>query len=272
MDYDDIDGYIKKIGEVCVLKGFSDETLKAYSFQIRKYLRFVHNNSFSLNVESVRYYLLSLDLSVNSTRLSYASLRFFYKEVLGRPFSLDEVPIKKKPKKLPRVLSKDQIMLMIDSTSNIKHKLIIMMLYSTGIRLNELIHLKRKHIDFDKNIINVINGKGRKDRITLLSSSIKISLLKYYSAYRFRTDYVFEGRKGKYSKKSVQKVLEESSKILKFKVNPHMLRHSFATHLLESGTDIRYIQRLLGHSDLKTTMIYTKVSLNEISRIKSPLD
>jgi len=272
MDYNSIDNYLRQLNDICILKGFSKDTIISYSFQIRKYLSFVDKNSFNLDIESVKYYLLSLDLSVNSMRLSYASLRFFYKEVLHKPFSLEQVPIKKKPKKLPRLLSKDQILLMINNTNNLKHKLIIKLLYSSGLRLNELINLKRKHIDFDKNIINVINGKGKKDRITLLSNSIKLDLLNYYSNHQFKTDYVFEGRKGKYSKKSVQKVLENSSKFLDLKVNPHMLRHSFATHLLEAGTDIRYIQQLLGHSDLKTTMIYTKVSLNELSKLKSPLD
>jgi integrase/recombinase XerD len=264
--------YIGKVEDICILKGLSKETIKAYSFQIRKYLNFTQKSSLNLNVDGVKHYLLSLDLSVSSSRLAYAALRFFYKEVINSPFSLEDVPIKKKPKKLPRLLSKSQIMAMIQNTDNIKHKLIIKLLYSSGIRLNELIHLKRKHIDFDKNIINVINGKGGKDRMTLLSGSIRIDLLKYYSIYCFKTDYVFEGRYGMYSKKSVQKVLDNSAKSIGLKVSPHMLRHSFATHLLEAGTDIRYIQQLLGHSDLKTTMIYTNVSISELSKIKSPLD
>ena len=146
------------------------------------------------------------------------------------------------------------------------------MLYSSGLRLSELLNLKRKDLDFDRNIIYVKLGKGNKDRITLMSESLKIDLLRYYSKYEFKTEYVLEGRNGKYTKKSVQKVLENYGKNAGIKLTPHMLRHSFATHLFEAGTDIRYIQKLLGHSDLKTTEIYTKVSNKDLSKIKSPLD
>ena len=120
--------------------------------------------------------------------------------------------------------------------------------------------------------MHVKKGKGKKDRITIISDSLKLDLLKYYSKSTFNTDYIFEGRNGKYTNKSVQKVLKNLSEKTGIRVHPHMLRHSFATHLLDNGVDIRYIQKLLGHSDLKTTEIYTHVSNKDISRIKSPLD
>ena len=161
---------------------------------------------------------------------------------------------------------------MIESTANIKHKLIIKLLYSTGLRLSELLNLKRKDIDFDRNIINIKSGKGKKDRITLISQDLRLDLLKYYSNYKFNTEYILEGRKGKYTKKSVQKVLDNLGKKIKIKVTPHMLRHSFATHLLEQGTDIRIIQKLLGHSNLNTTEIYTHVSNHNLLNIRNPLD
>lgn len=145
-------------------------------------------------------------------------------------------------------------------------------MYSSGLRLQELVNLKREDIDFDRSLINVKKGKGKKDRITLLSDSIKNDLLKYYSKYEFKTKYLFEGRNGKYSKKSVQEILNKLGKKVGIKITPHMLRHSFATHLLENGTDIRYIQKLLGHSDLRTTEIYTHVANSDIKNIKSPLD
>jgi len=137
--------------------------------------------------------------------------------------------------------------------------------------LQELINLKRTDIDFDKNLLYVRKGKGRKDRVTIISESLKLDLLKYYS-HIFSTEYVFEGRKGKYSKKSVQLILKKAGNKIKMNITPHMLRHSFATHLLEDGIDIRYIQKLLGHADLKTTEIYTQVSNRDISKIKNPLD
>ena len=264
--------FLSELRNVCVLKGFSSQTIKAYSFCVSRFLDFIVKSSLNLDVLGVKSYLLSLDLSLNSCRLHYVAVSFFFREVLLRPFSLEEVPIKKKPKGLPKVLSKEQIMLLIDSTDNVKHKLLVKMLYSSGLRLQELIDLRRDCIDFDRNIIRVIRGKGNKDRITLFSESIKLDLLKYYSKYDFKTKYVFEGRSGKYTKKAVQKVLDGLGRKIGVGVHPHMLRHSFATHLLESGVDIRFIQKLLGHRDVSTTEIYTKVSSRDLWKIKSPLD
>lgn len=276
MDYTDKQkGYLNELRDLCVLKGFSQRTIDCYVFHASHFLGFVSKTGLNLDKEAVRLYLLTLNLSVNSVRLKYAVLRFFFSEVLKRPFSLEEVPVKKREKQLPRLLSREQVMKLIDSTENLKHRLIIKMLYSSGLRLDELINLRRKDIDFDRNLINVRKGKGKKDRITLLSEQLKLDLLKYYSNYSFGTDYVFEGRKGRYSGKSVQLVLEDAGKragISGVKVHPHMLRHSFATHLLDSGVDITYIQKLLGHNDLKTTQIYTRVSNRDLLRIKSPLD
>ena len=264
--------YLSELRDVCVLKGFSGQTIKAYSFCVSCFLDFIVKSSLNLDVLGVKSYLLSLDLSLNSCRLHYAAVSFFFREVLRRPFSLEEVPIKKKPKFLPKVLSKEEIFALIGATNNVKHKLLVKMLYSSGLRLQELVDLRRDCIDFDRNIIRVVRGKGNKDRITLLADNIKLDLLKYYSKYDFKTRYVFEGRSGKYTKKSVQKVLDELGKKINIGVHPHMLRHSFATHLLESGVDIRFIQKLLGHADISTTEVYTKVSSREISKIKSPLD
>lgn len=264
--------YLEEIEDICVLKGFSKETIKAYKYQVKRFLEFIEKSSLNLTNESVKCYLLSLNLSINSSRLAFASIRFFFTEVLKKPFTTEEVPIKKKQKDIPKVIAKELIIKMIGLTENIKHKLIIKLLYSSGIRLSELLGLKRKDIDFDRNIINIRGGKGAKDRITLLSESLKNDLLRYYSKMQFKTEYVLEGHNGLYSKKSVQKILETAGKKVGIKVHPHMLRHSFATHLLEAGTDIRYIQKLLGHSDMKTTEIYTTVSNRELSKIKSPLD
>jgi integrase/recombinase XerD len=264
--------YLEKLKNRCVLRGYSHQTIRSYIYNVKKFLSFIEKSRLNLSKESVISYLLSQDVSANSSRLQHASISFFFREVLGRGFSLNEVPIKKKEKCLPRVISKEKIKEMIDSTENLKHRLIIKLLYSSGLRLQELINLKRKDIDFERGLINVRLGKGKKDRVTLISENLKMDLLKYYSNYNFQTDYVFEGRKSKYTKKSVQKVLDNAGKKAGVKVTPHMLRHSFATHLLESGTDIRHIQKLLGHSDVSTTQIYTHVSNNDLRNITSPLD
>ncbi|MFH1802070.1 MAG: site-specific tyrosine recombinase/integron integrase [archaeon] len=264
--------YLTELKNLCILKGFSKQTIKSYTYNISRFLDFLERSRLNLNNEDVKSYLLAQDLSVNSMRLQYASLKFFFKEILKEPFTTEEIPIKKKEKTLPKVISAEKIKEMINSTDNLKHQLVLKLLYSSGLRLQELINLKRSDMDFDRNIIHVRKGKGKKDRITLMSESLKLDLLKYYSKNTFKTDYIFEGRKGKYTKKSVQKVLHQLGNKIGIKVTPHMLRHSFATHLLEQGTDIRHIQKLLGHSDLSTTEIYTKVSNRDLSRIKSPLD
>jgi integrase/recombinase XerD len=264
--------YLEKLKDRCVLRGYSRQTIKAYSYNVGRFLDFIDKSRLNLSQESVRSYLLSQDTAVNTSRLRHASISFFFREILNREFSLDEVPIKKKEKTLPRVVSKEKIKEMIDSTENLKHRLIIKLLYSSGLRLQELVNLKRRDIDFERGLINVRLGKGGKDRMTLISENLKMDLLKYYSIYSFQTGYVFEGRLGKYTKKSVQKVLDNAGTKAGIKVTPHMLRHSFATHLLEAGTDIRHIQKLLGHSDLSTTQIYTHVSNNDLKNITSPLD
>lgn len=272
VDKNQIERYNKKIIDICKLKGFSKETNKIYKFYINKYLNFVYTNSFKININSVKYYLISLNISNNSARIIHAAIKFFFKTILKINFENYDIPIRKKEKKLPKIISKEKIIQIIDSITNIKHKLIIKILYSSGIRLNEIINLKRKHIDFDRNLINIINGKGGKDRITLLSQSIKIDLLKYYSNTNFKTEYIFEGRKGKYNKKTIQNICKQIGQKYKVQLHPHMLRHCFATHLLDNGIDIKYIKDLLGHDNIETTLIYLKTTNKNISNIKSPLD
>ncbi|NCN52166.1 tyrosine-type recombinase/integrase [archaeon] len=263
---------LQKLKERGVLRGFSKETIKSYTYHVGRFLDFISKSRLNMSNDSIKRYLLIQNIGINTSRLQYASISFFFREILQKPFSFEQVPIKKKEKQLPKVISKEKVKQMIDLTENLKHKLIIKILYSSGLRLQELINLKRKEIDFERGILNVNKGKGKKDRITLISENLKLDLLKYYSNNIFKTEYVFEGRNGKYTKKSVQKVLENVGKKMEIKVTPHMLRHSFATHLLEQGTDIGHIQKLLGHSDLKTTEIYTHVSTRDLSKIKSPLD
>ncbi|MBU2612513.1 MAG: tyrosine-type recombinase/integrase [Nanoarchaeota archaeon] len=264
--------FLEKLIERCKLRGFSTQTIKSYKFHISSFLDFLDKSRLNLNQDGVKSYLLSQNKARNTIRLSHMAIRFFFLEVLGKPLTLEEIPLMKKENKLPKVISKEKIKIMIDSCENLKHKLIIKFLYSSGLRLSELLNLKRSDIDFDNNLILVRQGKGAKDRMTLLSPNLKDNLLKYYSSYKFKTSYIFEGRNGRYSKKSVQKILERLGNKIGLKIHPHMLRHSFATHLLENGTDLRYIQKLLGHSSSTTTEIYTHVANHQLKNIKSPLD
>lgn len=269
MDYT---SYLDKMKERCKLRGYSKQTERVYVFWCSKFFEFIEKSGFNTDLKGVKSYLLCCDKAVNTSRLKHAALRFLFCDVLNRPFSLDEIPLKKKEKKLPSLLSKKEIIKMVEGVENLKHKIIIKLLYSCGFRLSELLNLKRKDIDFDNNLVYVRKGKGKKDRVTIIADSLKLDLLKYYSNFEFKTQYILEGRKGKYSKKSVQKVLEKAGRVIGKKVHPHMLRHSFATHLLESGVDIMYIRDLLGHSDISTTLIYTKVSKRDLCKIKNPLD
>jgi len=264
--------YIKELEKRCKLKGYSRQTIKSYSFYMNKFLEFLDKSGCSMNHEGVKCYLLSLDCAASTSRLAHASIQFFFREVIRKPFTLDEIPLRKKDKQLPKVISKKNINLLLTNTKNLKHKLALKFLYSSGLRLQELIHLKREHIDIEQGLILVKQGKGKKDRYTLLAKNLKEDLLKYYSTMIFSTKYVFEGRNGKYTKKSVQMICKKAGEIVNLHLSPHMLRHSFATHLLESGVDLRYIQKLLGHSDVKTTQIYTHVSTSDLRNLKSPLD
>ena len=180
----------------------------------------------------------------------------------------------KKEKTLPVVLSEEEILLILRSVSNLKHKAILMVIYSAGLRISECINLKIKDIDSNRMQIRVEQSKGKKDRYTLLSTKTLLILRDYFKEYRPK-EFLFEGQDGGcYSTRSIQNIFRdavEKAKINK-KVTVHSLRHSFATHLLENGTNLRYIQSLLGHSNSKTTEIYTHVTTKGFEQLKSPLD
>jgi site-specific recombinase XerD len=175
---------------------------------------------------------------------------------------------------LPNVLSKEDVIAIIAATTNLKHKALLALIYSAGLRISEALAMQPKDIDSKRMLIHVKNAKGKKDRYTLLSEKVLVILREYYNIYQPKT-YLFEGQAGgAYSSRSAQTVLKLAVKKagIDKPVSLHTLRHSFATHLLESGTDLRYIQDLLGHSSPKTTMIYTHVSSSSLKKIKNPFD
>lgn len=202
------------------------------------------------------------------------AIKFYYEQVLDMPQRFYEIDRPMKTRKLPLVLSEDEICRLISVTTNLKHKSILATIYSCGLRLSELINLKITDIQSDRHLLMVRDAKGSKDRTTLLSETTLKLLRKYYLQYKPK-EYLFEGQGGgAYSGKSVQHILQHSlakAKICK-RATPHTLRHSFATHLLENGTDLRYIQTLLGHSSPKTTELYTLVSTRSLKDIKSPIE
>ncbi len=258
---------------------YSMNTAKIYIGMFERFINYYPkvDNLMSLSEIDIKNYLQKLVLEKKSDTYinqSINAIKFYYevvKEMPNRFYSIER-PIKKET--LPKVLSKESVLKMISSCRNIKHKCIISLLYSAGLRRNELLQLKIEDIDSDRMLITVRQSKGNKDRITLLSKQLLIELRMYYKAYKPKT-YLFEGSDGGlYSPTSVARIIYRAAKNanIQKRVTPHMLRHSFATHLLESGTDLRYIQSLLGHSSSRTTEIYTNVALNGLEKIQNPLD
>ncbi len=259
------------------LKRYSDNTVRNYVSKFEAFINHYHHlDPINLNEIDVRKYLQKLiqeGKSNSYVNLTINSIKFFYEIVHGMPNRFYSIERPRKVKQLPEVLSKVEIMKIINSTNNIKHKCIVSLLYSSGLRRGELINLNVTDIDSKRMVVKINNAKGNKDRISILSPSILKDLREYYVEYR-PSKYLFEGPKEtKYSVTSILSIIAAASGkagIYK-KVTPHMLRHSFATHLLENGTDIRHIQLLLGHSSTKTTEIYTHVANRSFMEIKDLL-
>ncbi len=271
--------YRKKYREVLKLKRYSINTQRAYLAAFEGFLEYYSGKDIdSLTDNDAGTYFVYL---VTERRVSPAvqkqainSVKFYFEKVLNRPVSHFPYKRPKKEKHLPVILSKEEISALIKAVRNLKHRTIIMVIYSAGLRLSELLNLKIDDIDFERMLIHVVSGKGKKDRYTILSERLTEVLQQYMYAYR-PSLYLFEGQYGgSYSAKSVQNIVKKgvlAAGISKH-ATVHTLRHSFATHLLENGTDLRYIKELLGHQSSKTTEIYTHVSKKSIGKIRSPLE
>jgi len=265
---------LQKLENELKLRGFSDRTVKMYLFYNQKFLEFIKKEPEQVTEDDIKSYITSrMDggVSAKSIVLIKSALKFFYDEVLKMNIVTFKSP--KVSKKLPTVLTRDEVRKMIDSVENKKHKLIVMLLYSSGLRLSELTNLKIADLDINEKIGWVRSGKGEKDRMFILSDKVIEKMGEFLSGKEV-SDYIFNGRKGKMSSRLVQKIVAAAAKKAEINknVSPHTLRHSFATHLLESGENIRKIQELLGHSSLSTTQLYTHVSTEELKKVKNPLD
>ncbi len=263
-------GLIDKLKMELEIRNFSRQTVKSYVFAVEKFLKFSEN--IGLNENSVKRYVQVILKQKNPSTVSQnlSAIEFFFDKVLHQKF---KIPHPKRNKPIPIVLSSDEVKRLIEITQNIKHKLIIKLLYGCGLRVSEVINLKKKDIDFEGGLIKIRLSKGRKDRHVNLPSSLKEELKKYVGLNE--GEFLFpSNRGGKLTTATIRKIIKNSSKKagIKKQIHPHSLRHSFATHLLENGTDLKIIQKLLGHSDLKTTQIYLSVSNQLIKNIKSPLD
>lgn len=270
-----MDEYLNKISSELRLRGYSDNTINAYTLHNKKFLEFSKKNPEEVVEEDIKMFLSKMieqGLNPSSLALIKASLKFFYDDLLKKDL-FKNIKTPKKERKLPEVLTKEEVANLINSIKNKKSKLIVSLLYSSGLRVGEVLNLKVGDLDLKEKIGWVRGGKGKKDRLFIISNKL-IKDLKEYLTGKSSEAYLFPGHKGKMSARNVQKIIKRAAKkagITK-KVSPHTLRHSYGTHLLEKGVDIRKIQVLLGHSQLSTTQLYTQVSTEELKKIKSPFD
>jgi integrase/recombinase XerD len=261
------------------LKDYSWQTQKLYLSHLKRFISFIDMDLDKVNNSDIRKYILFI-MENNSNSRSFVDqavsvIKLLFKEVLPGKDIITNIPRPKKDSKLPSVLSQKEVIQILLSTNNEKHKTLLFLIYSAGLRVGEVVRLKPQDIDSSRMLVKVNKGKGAKDRYTLLSQIALEQLRRYYKLYKPEV-WLFAGSKegDHITERSVQKVFENcctKAKISK-DVSVHTLRHSFATHLLESGVDLRYIQELLGHASTKTTEIYTHVTQKNISDILSPLD
>jgi len=268
---------LKKLERELSIRGFSPETVKAYTRHNKEFLGFIKKEPEFVLEEDLKAYLGHLisdkKLFSSTIALVRSSLLFFYNQVLGKGFSGIKTPkIQRNP---PEVLSKQEVKALIGACVTDKSRLLVELLYSSGMRVSECLNLRVEDVDFNENICVVKQGKGKKDRITVLSQRVTQSLQDFLKKQGFSYGLIFRNKHGRaLSVRNAQKIVSRAAKRagIRKRVTPHKLRHSFATHLLDSGVSIRIIQELLGHSNLQTTQIYTRVSRDHIKSIKSPLD
>jgi len=269
------EAYVNKLKEL----RYSINTMDSYTDLFEEFINYYENTAIDdlteeMIVGFLQYLVTERNVSISYQNQSINAIKFYYERVKGGVRKMYYVERPREEKLLPEVLSQEEVASILNATANLKYKAVLMTIYSAGLRISELINLKIKDIDSQRMQIRVEQGKGKKDRYTLLSAKTLDVLRIYVAQYRPQV-WLFEGtNNSKYSTSSIKKALHISLKKtgIKKHVTVHTLRHSFATHLLEAGTDLRYIQSLLGHENSKTTEIYTHITTKGFDQIKSPLD
>lgn len=261
---------ILKLKRELEIRNFSPRTIKSYLHYVNRFLNYV--GSKELNEDIVKDYIQGEIKKKEPSSVSHSifAIQFFFDKILNKKIY---VPRPKRNKKIPEILNPEEIKILINAINNIKHKLILKLLYGCGLRVSELVNLKKSDLNFNEKLIHIKLAKGKKDRFVKIPDSILEELKSYCNL--LNNDILFpSNRNGKLTTATIQAIVETALKKtnIKKRVSPHTLRHSFATHLLEQGTDLRLIQKLLGHSDIKTTQIYLKISNQSIKNVKSPLD
>lgn len=268
--------YLDKTITELKLRNYSSKTIKSYASCLKEYFLFKKDKLDQLDEENIRIFLLEKvekNYSPQTINLFLNAIKFFYREIIKISQKIN-LKFAKRSKKLPVVLTEKEIKQILKVVKNIKHKLIISLAYGSGLRISEVINLKVKDIGLETLTIHLKNAKGKKDRITVFSQSLKNDL-QFFINGKESDEYLFiSERGGKLTTRTLQKIFVDSLKKAEIKKEAtfHSLRHSFATHLIEKGTDIRYVQELLGHQNIRTTQIYTQVTNPSLKNIKSPLD
>jgi integrase/recombinase XerD len=271
---------LEKFKNYLLSKRYSPSTIKTYTETTGVFLRYFREKTMQeINhldfIEFNNNYILKKNLSNSYQNQVVNALKLFFQIIENKKVVIELIHRPRREKKLPNVLSKDEVKAILETPKNIKHKAMLSLIYACGLRRSELLNLTLKDIHSERNLLLIKQAKGKKDRVVPLSAKLIALLRDYYKAWKSIT-WLFEGQipNTKYSEKSLENVLKQSlvkTNITK-KVSLHCLRHSYATHLLESGTDLRYIQELLGHSSSRTSEIYTHVSTKNIQQIRSPFD
>ncbi len=268
--------FLEKIKVELKISKNSDYTIRNYLRANQEILEFCNKNPEEINIDDVKAYMAEkLTEQAASTIIVFLSaLRFAFSNILNKDITAS-IKRPKREKKIPAVLTKDELKKLLNAIPTRKSKLMISLTYACGFRVSELINLKINDLNFDEIIGYVRQAKGRKDRVFNIPKFLLKNLKKQVKKQQeLEEEYLFTGPKGKLTGRNIQKIVRQTAKKagINKEVHPHTLRHSFATHLLENGIDIRKIQELLGHADLSTTQIYTHISTEELKKIPSPID
>ena len=260
------------------IRGFSQRTIKSYFLYNKHLIDFAKKAALEITEDDIKNYLdyLLVQKKVKKVTLNHviSALKFFYDNVLGKTIFL-RIKRPHRERTIPTILTKEEVKKMIDYTDNKKHKLLIKFTYATGLRVSELVRLKIEHLDLKEGLVYVRAGKGSKDRVVPIPKILVDELREYLISRKDDSIYLFSGTGINHlSKRSAEKIINTAAKKARINkwVTVHTLRHSFATHLLNAGTDIRFIQKLLGHKRLTSTEIYTHLTTEDLKRIKNPLE
>lgn len=257
------------------LRNYSRRTVQSYCSCLRRYFEFKGKNLRWIDLDSIETFIRNLqkqDYAPQTVALHLNAIKYYYREVVKSPFKID-LHCPKRSKKIPVILTKEEVIRLIESIRNPKYRLLIALTYSAGLRVGEAIRVRVGDVDLSGNFLTVRQGKGKKDRVTIFSEKLADVLKSYMSFADANAYLIMSEHGGRLAERTAQKIFRDALQKagIKKEATFHSLRHSFATHLLENGVDIRYVQKLLGHENIRTTQLYTQVTDMALAKIKSPL-